>query len=89
MPLAVFNLLGWERSDLAEAEIGFSAPGVRGFALLDAAGKAVQYQISEAQRGDDGGILFAKIAFIARGGMTRVPSKTSSTAPLSIYGPAR
>jgi len=67
VPLAVFNLLGWERSDLAEAEVGFSAPGVRRFALLDAAGKAVPYQIAESQRGDDGGILFAKIAFIARG----------------------
>jgi alpha-mannosidase len=66
VPLVVFNLLGWERSDLAEAEIGFSAPGVRGFALLDAAGKAVPYQASETQRGGDGGILFAKIAFIAR-----------------------
>ena len=67
VPLAVFNLLGWERSDLAEAEIGFSAPGVLSFALLDAAGQAVPYQIGESQRGDDGGILFAKIAFIARG----------------------
>jgi alpha-mannosidase len=66
VPLAVFNLLGWERSDLAEAEIGFSAPGVRSFALLDAAGKAVPYQIEESRRDDDGGMLFAKIAFIAR-----------------------
>jgi alpha-mannosidase len=67
VPLVVFNLLGWERSDLAEAEVGFSAPGVHGFALLDAAGKAVPYQIEDSRHGDDGGIQFARIAFIARG----------------------
>lgn len=66
VPLVVFNLLGWERSDIAEAEIGFSAPGVRSFALLDPAGHAVPYQFTETQRGGDGGMLFARIAFIAR-----------------------
>ena len=66
VPLVVFNLLGWERSDLAEAEVGFSAPDVRSFALLNAAGQPVPYQIEDSRRGGDGGILFARIAFIAR-----------------------
>ncbi|HLY20473.1 MAG TPA: glycoside hydrolase family 38 C-terminal domain-containing protein [Bryobacteraceae bacterium] len=69
-PLVVFNLLGWERTDLAEAVIGFSAPDVRSFALLDAAGKAVPYQINESQRSADSSIQSARIAFIAR----KVPS---------------
>jgi alpha-mannosidase len=84
VPLVVFNLLGWERSDVAEAEIGFSAPGVRSFALLDAAGKAVPYQIGETQRGGDGGILFAKIAFIARG----VPSMGYAVYRVAPNSPA-
>lgn len=66
IPLVVFNLLGWKRSDLAEAEIGFSPPEVRGFALLDPAGQPAPYQITESRRTEDGSLLFAKIAFIAR-----------------------
>jgi alpha-mannosidase len=84
VPLVVFNLLGWERSDLAEAEIGFSAPGVRTFALLDAAGKSVPYQLTETQRGDDGGLLFARIAFIARG----VPSMGYAVYRVAPNSPA-
>ena len=66
MPLVVFNLLSWERSDVAEAEIGFGEPNVKSFALLDALGKPVPYQISHSEQSDDGDIHFAKIVFVAR-----------------------
>jgi alpha-mannosidase len=66
VPLVVFNLLSWERSDVAEAEIGFGEPNVKSFALLDASGKPVPYQISHSEQSDDGDIHFAKIVFVAR-----------------------
>jgi len=66
-PLAVFNFLGWDRSDYVEAEVGFSQPGVSGIELVDSSGKAVPVQVlTSHSNGGDGGLSTATIAFIAR-----------------------
>ena len=66
-PLAVFNFLGWDRSDYVEAEVGFSQPKVSGIELEDASGKAVPVQVlTSHSNGGDGGLSTATIAFIAR-----------------------
>ncbi len=65
MPLMVFNALGWPRTDVAIADVGFSDPGVMGLRLLDHAGKAVPVQILASQRAADGGLVQAGIAFVA------------------------
>jgi alpha-mannosidase len=65
-PLAVFNFLGWDRSDYVEAEVGFSQPKVSGIELEDASGKAVPVQVlTSHSNGGDGGLSTATIAFIA------------------------
>jgi alpha-mannosidase len=66
MPIAVFNTLGWPRSDVSEVDVPFTDAGVRRFALFDADGKAVPIQFLSVLRNEDGGIRQAKIAFIAR-----------------------
>jgi alpha-mannosidase len=66
VPVAVFNMLSWPRTDVAEVDISFSDPGVLGFALRDPAGSAIPVQILSALRNDDDGIRQAHIAFIAR-----------------------
>ncbi len=66
VPVAVFNTLGWRRTDAAEVDVAFSDPGVQSFALVDAQGSAVPIQFLKTLRNDDGGIRQARIAFLAR-----------------------
>ena len=61
VPVAVFNTLGWQRTDVAEVDVAFSQPGVRTFALLDPSGRAVPVQILNELRNDDDGIRQARI----------------------------
>lgn len=66
-PVAVFNFLGWGRSDYIEVEVGFSFPKVKGIELKDAGGNGVPFQIVRSHsNGGDGGMNSATIAFIAR-----------------------
>src|SRR5262249_26463889 len=65
-PIAVFNLLGWPRTDFVEADAGFSEPGVQSLGLVDPSGKPIPVQVLQADRNEDGGIRQARIAFIAR-----------------------
>jgi alpha-mannosidase len=64
--LAVFNTLGWTRTDVAEGEIGFAAPGVSGFDVLDTSGNIVPSQILELNNYEDGGMRTVKFVFLAR-----------------------
>ncbi|MFN0171624.1 MAG: glycoside hydrolase family 38 C-terminal domain-containing protein, partial [Bryobacteraceae bacterium] len=66
VPLVVFNLLGWPRTDYVEAEVPFSEPDVQDIVLLDPDGKPAPIQILRAQRNGDGGIRLAIIGFVAR-----------------------
>jgi alpha-mannosidase len=65
VPVAVFNVLGWPRTDETEVEFAFSDSGVRNFALFDSDGASVPIQILNTIRNDDGSIRQARIAFIA------------------------
>jgi alpha-mannosidase len=66
VPLVVLNTLGWARTDVAEATIGFTAPGVSSVAIIDPSGANVPVQVLSAVRGRDQGIREARIAFLAR-----------------------
>ncbi len=66
VPIIVFNTLGWPRTDVVEAEVGFSEAGVQSFGLVDSAGQDMPVQTVRMERNDDGGIRFARIAFIPR-----------------------
>jgi alpha-mannosidase len=66
VPVVVFNLLGWARTDFAHAEVAFTEPNVQDLALLDSAGKPVRMQILRAERNGDGGLRLATVGFIAR-----------------------
>ena len=65
IPVAVFNPLGWPRTDAAEVEIGFSEPGVLDIGLVDAVGKPAPLQILRVDRDHDRGITRGRILFIA------------------------
>ena len=66
VPIAVFNTLAWPRTDVTEVDVPFSDPAIQQFALFDGKGKSVAYQIVNATRNGDGGILQARIAFVAQ-----------------------
>jgi len=66
VPVIVFNTLGWARTDLAQADVGFAEPGVTNFSVFDPEGKAVPSQLLQAERYTDRGLKRIKLAFIAR-----------------------
>ncbi|MDE3179993.1 MAG: alpha-mannosidase [Acidobacteriota bacterium] len=66
IPILVFNSLGWPRTDIASAKIGFSAPGVTSIQLFDPSGREVPVQLMETTHYHEGGIEDTRIAFIAR-----------------------
>lgn len=91
IPIAVFNPLGWPRTDVVELKVGISEPGAFNLTLLDPAGQSVPVQIVEAERYDDGGIRDARIVFVARDipamGYSiyrAIPAKTAQRAATDI-----
>jgi alpha-mannosidase len=66
IPFAVFNMLGWPRTDVATANIGFSDSRVMDMKLTGPNGTAVPVQILDCDRNADGSLLRARIAFVAR-----------------------
>ena len=64
VPIAVFNALGWPRTDVVEVDVPFSDSAVRQFAIFDAEGNGVPVQLISILRNEDGGIRQAHIAFI-------------------------
>ncbi|MGI9070419.1 MAG: hypothetical protein ACR2JB_03585 [Bryobacteraceae bacterium] len=66
VPIAVFNTLGWPRTDVVEIDVSFANSPVRQFALFDAENNAVPVQILSLLRNEDGSIRQAHIAFIRR-----------------------
>jgi alpha-mannosidase len=65
IPLLVFNTLGWIRTDVAEADVGFSEGGVREVTLRNSKGGTEPVQLQDVTRYEDGGIRHAKILFVA------------------------
>ncbi len=66
IPVAVFNVLGWPRTDVVELTVGLAERGLADLTLTDAAGRTVPFQLLQAERYGDGGIERARIAFVAR-----------------------
>lgn len=65
IPLVVFNALGWARTDLAVADVGFT-DSVEHLKLIGPDGGQLPVQIMESQSCDSGGLVRAKVAFVAR-----------------------
>jgi hypothetical protein len=65
IPLLVFNTLGWIRTDVAQADIGFSEGGVEEVTLRSGKGVAEPVQLQDVTRYEDGGIRHAKVVFVA------------------------
>ena len=65
VPLVVFNDLSWERSDVAEVEIGFSDPHVKSIRVVNENGEPVPSQLIAPVRCDNQGIVQARVAFVA------------------------
>lgn len=66
IPVIVWNTLGWNRTDVAEADVGMADTDVRDLTMVDHAGQPVAHQIASTERYAGGGLLRAKITFIAR-----------------------
>ncbi|HEX5484214.1 MAG TPA: glycoside hydrolase family 38 C-terminal domain-containing protein, partial [Terriglobia bacterium] len=66
VPVMVFNNLGWPRTDIATARVGFATPGITSIRLIDPAGREVPVQMTATERYPQGGIEDTQIAFIAR-----------------------
>jgi alpha-mannosidase len=66
MAIAVFNPLGWPRTDVAQADVGFTDTNVTDLSLSGPDGQEVPVQIVADTRYATGGLLRAQIAFIAR-----------------------
>jgi len=66
VPVAVFNTLGWTRTDVAQGDVGFAEGGLKGFAVFDPAGKEVPAQLIASDPYEDGGLRRIKFVFVAR-----------------------
>ncbi|MHB9024150.1 MAG: alpha-mannosidase [Armatimonadota bacterium] len=66
IPLVVFNALGWARTDIVTATVGFSDPNVNGVKLIGSDGQTVTCQMVEVIQNNDGGLLQATVAFVAQ-----------------------
>jgi alpha-mannosidase len=87
IPVVVFNPLGWNRSDVAEVDVGFDQGGADGVAMTDDDGRTVPAQVLGSTRYEDGGIKTARVAFVAR----EVPAlgyRTYHVRPGPIDAPA-
>ena len=62
----VWNLLGWPRTDVAVAEVGFSDDDVRDVGMIGPDGQTIPVQILDAERSGNGAMLRAKVAFVAQ-----------------------
>jgi alpha-mannosidase len=86
-PVVVFNTLGWRRTDVAYADVGFDVPGIAGVEINGPRGEPAPAQVVEATRYADGGLKTARVAFLARdvpalgyGVYHVVPAKSAASA---------
>jgi alpha-mannosidase len=66
VPVAVFNTLGWLRTDIAVANVGFSDNKVMDVKVIGPDGAAAPVQVIDNDRNPEAGLLRARIAFVAR-----------------------
>jgi len=65
IPLVVFNALGWPRTDVVRANVGFAETGVTGVSVVGPDGQPIASQVLSAERLASGGIVSAEIVFAA------------------------
>ncbi|MFO0892314.1 MAG: glycoside hydrolase family 38 C-terminal domain-containing protein [Isosphaeraceae bacterium] len=65
VPILVFNPLGWTRTDVVEADLGFADGSTRGFTVRDEAGRDVPAQLVRETRYADGTLRTARVALLA------------------------
>ncbi|MHB0998741.1 MAG: alpha-mannosidase [Armatimonadota bacterium] len=65
VPVVVFNALHWARTDVVNADVGFTDDMVSDLKILGPDGQSIPYQLIEADRSDAGSLIRAKIAFVA------------------------
>ena len=86
IPIAVFNTLGWPRTDVAEADVGFAEGGILDFTVSDAAGEVIPSQLLEAERYADGGLKRIKLAFMSLGACPPSAIPSIRVAPRKMPG---
>jgi alpha-mannosidase len=65
VPLVVFNPLSWPRTDVVQATVGLSEPGVRSLRLIGPDGRETPAQTVDTRCAEDGSLLQATIVFVA------------------------
>jgi alpha-mannosidase len=66
VPVAVWNMRGWPRTDIAVAQVGFSEGGITDLGMVGPDGQAVPVQLLHGVRSGQGALLRAEVAFVAR-----------------------
>lgn len=66
IPVIVFNPLGWSRTDIVEANVAFVGADVRGLSVVGTDGAAIPVQVIQSQHAENGSLLRARIALVAR-----------------------
>jgi alpha-mannosidase len=66
IPVVVWNMLGWPRTDVAVVSVGVSDQGITDMDLVGPDGQALPVQMLRDVRARDGGLLRAELAFVAR-----------------------
>ncbi|MHB8972470.1 MAG: alpha-mannosidase [Pirellulaceae bacterium] len=66
IPVVVWNMLGWPRTDIVVAQVGMSDSGVTDVSMVGPDGQAVPVQLLHDVRSRDGALLEAQVAFVAR-----------------------
>jgi alpha-mannosidase len=64
--IGVFNALGWPRTDLAVANVGFGDSDIADVRLVGPDGQAVPVQVLSSERYASGSLVRAEVAFVAR-----------------------
>ncbi|NQT92604.1 MAG: hypothetical protein HQ559_07580 [Lentisphaerae bacterium] len=65
-PVVVFNPTGWARTDAVEVDVAFDCADARVPSVVGPDGEEIPVQILESRHTDDGSLLRARIAFVAR-----------------------
>ncbi len=66
IPVVVFNMLSWPRTDIAIANVGFSDDDVMDLGLITPGGTEIPVQVLNSERYANGALLQAEVAFVAR-----------------------
>jgi alpha-mannosidase len=86
--LLVFNSLGWPRTDVTIADVGFSEGGITDLKLIDSAGQPIAVQTLTEQRCADGSLVQARIAFVV-GDVPAMGYAVCRLIPLRTSGPSK